>query len=68
MMISSAPAPSAPITPTNQSSTATPIQSGTTAPVQSGALVSCPTGCVPKHCPAPTGPILCCKNNSVCYF
>jgi hypothetical protein len=30
-----------------------------------GAL-SCPSGCNMTHCPAITGPIVCCKNNVPC--
>ena len=30
------------------------------------SVLSCPTGCTLVHCPAPVGPIVCCKNNMAC--
>lgn len=30
------------------------------------SVLSCPTGCALTHCPAPVGPIVCCKNNMPC--
>lgn len=30
------------------------------------SILSCPTGCTLAHCPAPAGPIVCCKNNVPC--
>ena len=30
------------------------------------STLTCPTGCQLAHCPAPTGPVVCCKNNMPC--
>lgn len=32
----------------------------------SATTLTCPPGCALMHCPVPSGPVMCCKNNMPC--